>query len=254
MAGLRLTSLNIESDKHFDRLKPFFAKEKPDIACLQEVFKDDLEILSELVFPGGEPEVIFLPQLDVRSENIYNMPLRGQWGIAILTTLPITSAHFGYYMYSKYASEGELPDVVNGDPTCPHRGYIHVDVTKDEKTFSIATVHFTWSKNGDPTDEQAEALENLLALLQAFPQLILTGDFNAPRGRKTFETLATHYKDNIPPGVTTTLDHNLHYAGKLDLVVDGLFTTEHYQAEDVRVVDGVSDHCAIVAEINHTEV
>lgn len=249
MAGLKLISLNIESDKHFDRLRPFFAKEKPDVVCLQEVLKADLDALSEIVFPDGEPEVIFVPQMDLKKANIFDIPARGQWGIAVFSWLKIQAAHFGYYSYSKYASEGELPDLENDDPNSPHRGYIHVDVEKDNQTFSIANVHFTWSPKGEATEEQREALGNLLALLQDYPQLILCGDFNAPRGRATFNTLAQYYKDNIPENVTTTLDHNLHYAGKLDLVVDGIFTTEHYQANNVRVVDGVSDHCAIVAEI-----
>lgn len=32
-------------------------------------------------------------------------------------------------------------------------------------------------------------------------------------------------------------------------MVDGLFTTSDYKASNVRLVDGVSDHMAIVADI-----
>ena len=33
-------------------------------------------------------------------------------------------------------------------------------------------------------------------------------------------------------------------------MVDGLFTTPAYKASDVKLVDGISDHMAIVAKIN----
>jgi hypothetical protein len=77
----------------------------------------------------------------------------------------------------------------------------------------------------------------------------MCGDFNAPRGRLIFDRIATKYKDNIPPYVTTTIDKNIHHAGDLQLVVDGLFSTSKYEVRSVQVLDGLSDHCAIIGEV-----
>lgn len=97
---------------------------------------------------------------------------------------------------------------------------------------------------------QQRLLPKLLETLGSFPELILAGDFNAPRGGEVFGTIAARYKDNIPPEYKTSIDGGLHRAGKLEYMVDGLFTTPQYIASKVRLIDGVSDHMAIVAEIN----
>jgi hypothetical protein len=66
-----------------------------------------------------------------------------------------------------------------------------------------------------------------------------------------FGRLAERLTDNIPPDVTTTIDHDLHARGPVPpYVVDGLFTTPQYAASDVRVVSGVSDHCAVLGRIS----
>ena len=83
----------------------------------------------------------------------------------------------------------------------------------------------------------------------------MCGDFNAPRGGEIFSALATRWHDNIPGTYHTSLDLSLHKAGKVDgerlatLMVDGLFTTPGYRTSRVELVPGVSDHCAIVAEV-----
>lgn len=89
----------------------------------------------------------------------------------------------------------------------------------------------------------------LLKFLSEIPEFILCGDFNAPRGGIIFDTIASKYKDNIPSEINTTIDKNLHKAGDLKLVVDGLFTTPSYQITSIKIIDSLSDHCAILANI-----
>ena len=67
--------------------------------------------------------------------------------------------------------------------------------------------------------------------------------------KRRLRRLAGRLRDNIPPPVTTSIDGPLHRAGDLGLMVDGMFTTQGYEAREVRVVDGVSDHCALVATV-----
>ena len=80
--------------------------------------------------------------------------------------------------------------------------------------------------------------------------MVLTGDFNAPRGGTIFDLLARTWQDCIPQDVTTSIDPVLHRAGALTLMVDGLFTTPHYHATEVQLHTGLSDHQAITASIS----
>ena len=65
-----------------------------------------------------------------------------------------------------------------------------------------------------------------------------------------FARIAKKYKDNIPPHYVTSLDRKLHRAGHLELMVDGLFSTSEYLLDHVELRSGVSDHCAIIAELS----
>ncbi len=44
---MKLIQLNIEHDRHLDRVLSFFEVEQPDVMCLQEVFEEDLHLLAE---------------------------------------------------------------------------------------------------------------------------------------------------------------------------------------------------------------
>lgn len=89
----------------------------------------------------------------------------------------------------------------------------------------------------------------LLDLLKG-EEIVIAGDFNIPRGNEMYQKLQTHFRDNIPTEVESTVDPILHYANKdisgtLKLVVDYIWSTPKYKVENVRVVSGVSDHCAL---------
>ena len=78
---------------------------------------------------------------------------------------------------------------------------------------------------------------------------MLCGDFNAPRGGEIFGLLAQKYKDNVPQKYTTSIDGILHRAGPLPFMVDGLFSTPGYTVSHVEMVCGISDHCALIANV-----
>ncbi len=91
----------------------------------------------------------------------------------------------------------------------------------------------------------------MLKILTKIPELILCGDFNSPRGGGgIYDRLATQYRDHIPAHITTTIDGQLHRAGPLQFVVDGLFSSPEYLVNQVQVVGGLSDHMAIVAKLS----
>ena len=51
------------------------------------------------------------------------------------------------------------------------------------------------------------------------------------------------------PRTRTSLDPVLHRAGPLQLMVDGVFSTDDYSVSEVTLHQGVSDHCAITCTI-----
>lgn len=116
-------------------------------------------------------------------------------------------------------------------------------------TFRIGTTHFTWTPDGEADEVQRTDIESLFAVLEKQGDIIFTGDFNAPRGKEIFSRLAERYHDNVPSEYTTSIDSTLHRAGDLPHMVDGIFSTSGYAVQNVRMVCGVSDHCALVAEV-----
>lgn len=163
-------------------------------------------------------------------------------GIATFSKFKIIESSFMLYR----GSSKTIPVIYRTEPEKMNRGILKTFVQKDSQTFCLVNNYFTWSPEGNPNLAQRADLKKLLKLLSQIPGFVMCGDFNAPRGREIFDKLAKVYKDNIPKDVTTTIDKNFHYAGDLQLVVDGLFTTKGYRVKGVKVINGVSDHCAII--------
>lgn len=242
--SIKLISLNIEGNKHLDdRVLPFLLERKPEVVTLQEVFLSDVPKIEETLGMTG----IFIPMADVNYENEH-LPARGLWGILHLTKLNAVEASYQYY----YGIEDEIPKFfANQDPNSMNRVLVWQVVEKEGQFYRFATTHFTWSKDGQTIDLQKQTYQSMNEILKTFPDVVLTGDFNAPRGREIFTNLSKSYTDNIPQDITTTIDNNLHKAkANIQFVVDGCFTSEEYKASEVEVVDGVSDHMAVVATIS----
>lgn len=234
--SLKMLSLNIEFDKHLDRIIPFILAEKPDVILLQEVLEKDIPYFEAATNMKG----VFLPLCLLCREKDENL-----LGVLTLSALPLQKKSHAYYR-----GTGLIPPRrIIGEADNLDRGMLVTEFVKDEHSFCFINTHFTWSPNGAPSEKQHEDIAKFMPLLANIPEFILCGDFNAPRGTIIFDTLAAKYKDNIPKEIYTTIDKNLHKAGALQLVVDGLFTTQQYQAESVRVVGDLSDHCAVLAVI-----
>jgi endonuclease/exonuclease/phosphatase family metal-dependent hydrolase len=237
---LKLINLNIEGNKHLKQIIPFIQKESPDIVTFQEVFAGDLPELERRL----KLKSYFFPLMQITQPNAWSFPLLGRFGLTVLTRLPVESIDHQYYR----GNSSELPEMLD-NPDAENRILIWIKVKKDDQIYTVATTHFVWAMPEDADAKQAPYLNKLLTILKPLGEFVLAGDFNAPRGQKTFNTLASIYKDNIPSEVNSTLDPVLHRA-KRNLVVDGLFTTPGYRAKNVKIVSSVSDHKAIVAEID----
>lgn len=232
---IKLVSVNIEENKHLDRIIPFLKKEDADVICIQEAIEANIGLLSVNKYP----HYFFAPMRIVSQRP--RMPRRG---LLVLTKQQPSEQTTTYY----FGNADDTP-VLSGDQAEDNRAIIYTRIVKDSTIFSIATTHFTWSYRGQITNQQREHLVRVKEILQDKKDLILIGDFNTPRGKEIYSELATMYKDNIPNSVVTTLDPVLHRKPGLQFVVDGLFTSPDYTVENIQIVEGISDHKAIVAMI-----
>lgn len=250
--SLSLVSINIERSRHLDRVAAFIKERNPDVVCLQEVMERDLPFLEAAA--GGK--AVFAQSWRYLGEGELNVE-----GIAVISRLPVEATSAEQYG----GMLGELPEFEPRDKIESikklKRILLGVEVRKDDVPYRIITTHFTWTPDGQTSDLQRSDMNALLDIAGKYDELVLTGDFNAPRGGEMFAQLAGRYRDNIPSKYIWSLDLALHRQGGSisedvkrfgfeGYMVDGLFTTPQYVASDVELHTGVSDHCAITAIIS----
>lgn len=239
---LKLITLNIEGHRHLDKWLPVMRAEQPDVLCLQEVFAVDIpRIQSELGL-----EIKFVPNMNVTHQTKYNLTPHGLIGLGYChnpQTVQVLNHQVQYY--------GGDPDMLKvfTQPNDDNRFVLSARVEKEGEQFVIGTTHFTWSPGGEISDLQRADFAKLAQIIRSFKELVLCGDFNAPRGREMFTLFEELLIDHLPQEVTTTIDGSLHYAGDLQVVVDTIFSTPGYAVRNVRTISGISDHIAIVGEI-----
>lgn len=244
---MKLVSLNIERDVHLDLVLPFLERTGADVVCLQELFKEDIPRLEAVAGP-----CFFVPS--TRFESPRGLCTEG---IGIFSRAPLQDTAARRY----YGNEGSPVVFNNASPghKVATRRYSVALATMElgGGVWRIATTHFPWTPDGSPDEYQRSALAALCEELASEESLAFCGDFNAPRGGEIFSALAERWHDTIPAEYLTSIDISLHKHGKerseelADKMVDGLFTTPDYRATKVELVSGVSDHCAIVAELEH---
>ena len=239
---LKLGCLNIEKYRHIDRVIPALIEADLDVICIQEMPEDAVgrfeRMLDASAYYVTTWRYAFLGQV----EKGYGLAILARRGVAV------SCDHFLYHP----ASEFDRPYPQN----CVLQ---YLAVEKDGHTYHIGNTHFMWTPDGLPNLDQ---YRNIRALFNVIEEkfnagIILCGDFNAPRMLMSGERgpiwgmIAERLRDNIPPNVVTTLDQKFHRARPIYLVVDGIFTSRHYEVYDVELIDEVSDHQLIAGKIVH---
>jgi endonuclease/exonuclease/phosphatase family metal-dependent hydrolase len=234
---LKLLTLNIEHDRHLDRVAQTIATHLPDIVCLQEVFEKDCAALAA----AGDYQVKYAISTLMPEGKRGNTTPRS-WGVAVLTRVPVHSQTVVYY-----ADDPRIR--IFKEPNDPRRLVVMTEISHEGRFYRIGTTHFTWSMDGQITDQQRADFERLKQVLLPYPNYLLCGDFNAPRGREMFTLFTGELGliDHLPAEVTTTIDPQLHYAGALEYAVDTIFSTPEYGVSEVQVLEGISDHKGILA-------
>lgn len=239
---MKLISLNIEGDRHYERIKPFLTKEDADVLCLMEVPYEFCDYLETQKY-----HVTFAPMM-LKSQDPFTVYVKG---IVFASKTMYETEQYYYHPPAKAAIPKTLPrySQISGHPV----------IFASNDTFNIATTHFPWNPNARESHEpQAKALPIMKQYLATKLPHLLCGDLNIPRHESPYASnLMEGYTDVIPPKYGSSLDSSLHHhSDKPELahlfsafMVDHLLIQPPYQAHDVRLQFGLSDHAAIVAEI-----
>lgn len=230
--SITVLSLNVERSKHTESVVSLLEREQPDVFCALEVCAADLSLFAERL--GAQ--YVFEPIAALPGGELY--------GTALFSRLPIVAQEvICYHKIDADVSSNSKPGQFNRSLVC-------CNLERDGTLFQFGATHFTWTPDGQASDEQRQDVEKLLAALAEQGELVLLGDFNAPRGKEIFSRIAEEYQDHVPLTYTTSIDGSLHRCGALPHMVDGFFSTPKYKVSNVRMVCGVSDHCALVGEVS----
>ena len=223
----------------FQDILDFIYREKPHVVLLQEVYQGSLERIRNAL--GGE--IVF--------SRMYSLSLTDRkedaeaWGVAIGSRYNLHDIRENYY----HGTEENSTDIVLNNGPQSTSSLLQAGLEVGSARFNFGTTHFTWVRGAEPSKQQLEDFRKLEVLLDRAPDLILTGDFNSPRGYPIFDSIAKRYRDNIPPGAETTIDTVVRPEATWKYVIDGFFTSEHYGVKNVRMVQGLSDHQGILGEV-----
>jgi len=235
---MKLISINIEKSKHLDKLQVFLQHEQPDVICLQELDEHDIPFFTAVT----GLLCVFTPMCTFEDDGSVQ-------GIGIFAKeIPERESHnIGGFVGDAVPAYVAKSVLQRYNSTTFQLLVARIKV--DSLEYTIGTTHFPVTTQGQWAEFQQETLVSLQHAAAQYDELIVCGDFNAPRGGEIFSQLSEMYTDNIPKKYVTSIDQNIHRAGYLPLMVDGLFSTHHYQVDNVELKGGISDHLAIVSRV-----
>jgi len=229
---IKVFQLNIQTDNHLHRFIPYLEKENADILCLQEVCEKDVSLIKQSL---GFKQSVF-QQMSVGLDGSRKI------GVAIFTK-------FDFENVESVFLGKEFFNVTNVSQPMQIDFYLlKIEAAVMGEKYTFATTHFPVTVEGSETPFQNQVCEKFLQVVEKYDNLVVTGDFNAPRGRKVFGLISQLLTDNVPANVTTTIDQNLHRKKGIQFVVDGFFTKD-LSVREVDLQDGLSDHMAITGRV-----
>lgn len=130
--ALKIISLNIESDRHFDRFIPFIQKQKPDVISLQEVLDKDIIFLEN----AFEMQSVYIPlKFSLRDKDVLDLKL----GILTLSNLPLKKNYNAYYR----GSPEDLPRLPSCHAEKMARAILVSEYVKGDHSYCLVNTHFT---------------------------------------------------------------------------------------------------------------
>ncbi len=241
---MKLISINIENNLHNENVIAFIKKETADVVCIQELLEEDFDMYKKELGLDGVYQVWSY----LNSKKYPDLTGKKQ-GVAIFAKNILES---GSIFYTGKGDNILRPfdEYISNEDYQKNKALVWATIhNTDGKEYKFVTAQLPVTKEGETTPYQLEVIDLFLEQLNKLGELVMCGDMNAPRGNESFTRLEKQYKDNIPLEYKTSIDQNLHKVKGIQLMVDGLFTTPSYIASNVKLVDGVSDHMAVTANI-----
>ncbi|MFA6430533.1 MAG: hypothetical protein WC229_01415 [Candidatus Paceibacterota bacterium] len=258
---IKIAHLNIERDKHLELVHNFFDLHKPDVFCLCEIIESNaINFAKEFGY-----NFVYSPLINTE---------KGTQGSAIFSKVPILASSILRY---DDQDGSVLPfvtfDSINKDKNRPkamftyHYAILTAEIENDKKEkVIVSTTHFPVADHSTPglddhvLDEMSDIREinksriffdRFLSIIKTLPRpLIFTADMNNSRGEYIYDTLAHELLDLTPSGIVSTIDSKIHRCRDLSLVVDTVMVSSEINVGEVKIFDGVSDHKALVAELD----
>lgn len=243
---IKVVSLNLWFGKELESAVEFLKSQKPDVILLQEVpfgVSQDLDEVNTQSFQVLSRELEMYSSF-VPGWRIKNHDYSYEFGLAILTNLPVVSGGFEFYYRHFYQIEklqgpGYFPGILQ-----------NLKVKVGDSLLSLMTTHFIWSLHPEVNEDQKRAINPLIELLEKEERLIFGGDLNTWQETEIYQKLSNVLVDDRPKGLKQTLNPRLHRTKGKELAVDYLF----HKGDDIRLLDSyvpdvdISDHLPVVAE------
>jgi endonuclease/exonuclease/phosphatase family metal-dependent hydrolase len=221
--------VGIGMDKRLDlaRIAQVINKEKPDLVGLQEVDRgvQRTQRIDEIV------ELSKMTRMD--SAFAFNLPYQGgQYGVAILSRLPIRATEHRLY---KNLREAE------------RRGFIRAEVIFHGQKLNFVTTHLDYQHDDG---RLFEAQQMLGALTDVKGPLIVVGDFNDTPAGETYKLMRSLFEDAW--AIRPTEEGFSYPADKPAKRIDYIFTrrSDGITTKRAWLVDTLaSDHVPVVADL-----
>lgn len=257
---LKILQINIENDKHLDKIINLVKEKDPDIVCMQEVVVDSWVYVLEnmgysfcfapmLVLDGKEEGVLIFSKYKILKNKVFRYDLNKG------NTLPVFN-------------KKDLALIDGVRPWCRflyHFVLLNTSLEINNIVFNVVTTHFPVADHVVPDlpfhmFKDNQNLIDLLCIRNHFDlfiqnlskikkPLIFTADLNTPRGSFIYDDLAHLLVDWVPQNLNTTLDSKNHRVKELNLVVDTIMTSQDFDLINFEVIEGVSDHKALLATL-----
>jgi len=255
--------VNIERSKHINLIDRLLSEKRPEIICLSEVIDTDLEKFAK------DHDYHYAFGSEISYANGSNQ------GVAILSKHNIIETNMLRYDENNTTTPPVISFIERHDTKDRpefrfhyHSVLLVATINKDDQQLTIATAHFPiadHSTYGDDHDEDHSLdetedihdinyvrgyFDRLMTLIRHLSSpLIFTSDLNNPRGEYMYDALAHELFDQVPQDITTTMDPKIHRVKNIQLVVDTIMTSPDISCSNFEVIDGVSDHKALLAEL-----
>ena len=173
-----------------------------------------------------------------------------------------------YHNY--YGCDSDLPDdglktswpTKDGDNCYKNSRFwlLSADFESGQSIVTIGTTHFPVARPAHaPNIHQTKSIEDLIAIINWFSDIIISGDFNFSRSSDESLNPSPCYTrliewsgliDHLPREVKSTLDPVLFRIPNLHVVCDFIFSRGSVTTvRDLTLHDGLSDHLGLTADI-----